>query len=184
MLYLKYQYKCGDTLLNYELVFLNEYKQVDAICRDMFSGEGGISEYINQMEQTPYNSRYKIPVWDDDYRVLKRLRWVRNQIAHTPNFSDYNYNDYNNLILFHKRLINCQDSLALLGQLEGLNKQQCIKPAANQNIPVQNSVVNGTIGNNTYRQNGKGLSTAAVAVLTAAACLAVAAAVVVLVFWG
>ena len=65
-----------------EVAFLDEYKRLDILCGDMFSCRQGISEYILQMEQTPFYKQCRIPLWNEDYRMLKRLRKLRNRIVH------------------------------------------------------------------------------------------------------
>ena len=66
-----------------QIELLEEYKYVDSICRDMLSAEKGVTAYIEQMEATQPVVRYKIVGWDDDYRKLKHIRWLRNKIAHS-----------------------------------------------------------------------------------------------------
>ena len=34
--------------------FYDEYKRLDKFCRDMFSGQDGVTEYIKQMEMLPF----------------------------------------------------------------------------------------------------------------------------------
>lgn len=97
-----------------ERELFEEFKRVDAICRDMFSCQYGVSEYISQMEQNAPQMRYGISSWDEDYRKLKRIRWLRNQIAHetsTPGCTD---DDVAWLKNFHNRILTQQDPLAAL----------------------------------------------------------------------
>ena len=65
-----------------KIELLEEYKYVDAICRDMLGAEKGVSAYIEQLDETPMTARYWITEWNDEYRQLKYIRWLRNQIAH------------------------------------------------------------------------------------------------------
>lgn len=51
-----------------EIELLEEYKYVDAICRDMLGAEKGVSEYIEQLDETPMTARYWITEWNDEYR--------------------------------------------------------------------------------------------------------------------
>lgn len=64
--------------------FYDEYKRLDKFCRDMFSGQDG-AEYIKQMENNALY-RYYVPTWDEDLRQLKRMRHLRNQLAHEVEF--------------------------------------------------------------------------------------------------
>lgn len=53
-----------------DVEFLEEYKFVDAICRDMLHEEKGVSAYIEQMKLTPMSVRLKIFGWE---MTIKRL---------------------------------------------------------------------------------------------------------------
>ena len=101
-------------MLETEERLFDQYKRVDNICRDMFSSQSGISQYITEMERNPFHSRSAVPLWDEDYRRLKRVRWIRNQIAHEASATDCNENDVAWLEEFHIRLLEQRDPLALL----------------------------------------------------------------------
>ena len=57
-------------MLGTEERLFDEYKRVDNICRDMFLGQSGISQYITEMEQNSSYGGAKVPLWDRDYRRL------------------------------------------------------------------------------------------------------------------
>ncbi len=99
---------------NIEMKFLDEYKRVDNICADMYSCKNGISAYLAQMDDTPDEDRLLVPSWDDDYKALRRLRWLRNYITHEAKSSDCDEADLNNIISFHERILRQEDSLSLL----------------------------------------------------------------------
>lgn len=101
-------------MLGTEERLFDEYKRVDNICRDMFLGQSGISQYITEMEQNSSYGGAKVPLWDRDYRRLKHVRWLRNQIAHESFVTDCNEEDVAWLEGFHSRLLKQQDPLALL----------------------------------------------------------------------
>lgn len=88
-----------------QIELLEEFKYVDAICRDMLSAEKGVSTYIEQMDATPMAVRCRIAAWDDDYRQLKHIRWLRNQIAHSTEYVECTQVDLNWLKAFHNRLL-------------------------------------------------------------------------------
>lgn len=102
----------------------DEFKRVDRICRDMFSSQRGVSEYIEQMEQDFAYGRQRIPSWERDYRSLKRVRWLRNQIAHEMTATDCAVDDVEYLQDFHDRLLCQQDPLAVLRRT-----RQAVRPA-------------------------------------------------------
>lgn len=103
-------------MLELDRELFEEFKQVDAICRDMFSCQNGVSKYIDQMDGTPLSMRYVVSSWDYDYRMLKRVRWLRNQIAHEMTATDCTASDAEYLRDFHNRLLIQQDPLGVLGK--------------------------------------------------------------------
>lgn len=94
--------------------FFEEFKRLDAICRDMLGAERGVSAYIEQMEETPAALWARVPGWKDDYYALKHLRWVRNKIAHETGFDGCTPDDLQSLAGFTRRVLTQQDPLALL----------------------------------------------------------------------
>ena len=97
---------------NIHIELLEEYKYVDAICRDMFGTKNGVSAYIEQLDETPVTVRYWITEWNDEYRQLKHIRWLRNQIAHSTESVECTQSDLDWLKGFHNRLLTQQDLLA------------------------------------------------------------------------
>ena len=95
-----------------QIELLEEYKYVDAICRDMLGAEKGVSAYIEQLDETPVTVRYWITEWNDEYRQLKHIRWLRNQIAHSTGYVECTQSDLDWLKGFHNRLLTQQDLLA------------------------------------------------------------------------
>ena len=95
-----------------QIKLLEEYKYVDAICRDMLGAEKGVTAYIEQLEETPVTVRYWITEWNNEYRQLKHIRWLRNQIAHSTGYVECTQSDLEWLKGFHNRLLTQQDILA------------------------------------------------------------------------
>ena len=95
-----------------QIELLEEYKYVDAICRDMFGTKNGVSAYIEQLDETPMTARYWITEWNDEYRQLKHIRWIRNQIVHSTGNVECTQSDLDWLKGFHNRLLTQQDLLA------------------------------------------------------------------------
>lgn len=102
---------------NNERLF-EEFKQVDMICGDMFSCQHGISQYISEMEQIFPDGRQRVSSWETDYRNLKHIRWLRNQIAHEISAENCSMADVEWLEQFHRRILNGQDPLAVLRRAE------------------------------------------------------------------
>lgn len=118
-------------MLELDRELFDEFKRVDAICRDMFSCQHGVSEYISQMEGVSVYKRCRAPSWEQDYRALKRTRWLRNQIAHELTAADCTTADVEYLRDFHDRLLQQQDPLAVLRRIErevqsSLGQQQTV----------------------------------------------------------
>lgn len=62
--------------------FFEVYKRLDRLCSEIYDCRNGVSRYIEDMESLSYQGRLSVPAWDESYKTLKHLRWVRNQIAH------------------------------------------------------------------------------------------------------
>lgn len=62
--------------------FFEAYKRLDRLCSDIYGCRNGVSRYIEDMEGASYQGRLVVPSWEQVYKTLKHLRWVRNQIAH------------------------------------------------------------------------------------------------------
>ena len=95
--------------------FYDEYKRLDKFCRDMFSGQDGVTEYIKQMENAALY-RYYVPTWDEDLKQLKRMRHLRNKLAHEVGF-DADLCTENDILFvktFYTRLFNCSDPLSII----------------------------------------------------------------------
>ena len=59
--------------------FMDSYKRLDQLCRDM--NGVGITGYIEDLERRP-NGIFFVEGWEADLTHLKHYRYVRNQIAH------------------------------------------------------------------------------------------------------
>ena len=95
-----------------QVELLEEYKYVDKICQEMLGAGKGVTAYIEQVDETPITVRYWITEWNDEYKQLKHVRWLRNQIAHSTGTVDCTQFDLEWLKGFHNRLLTQQDILA------------------------------------------------------------------------
>ncbi len=120
-------------MLAIEERLFNEYKQVDKLCREIFSSQSGVTQYITEMERIASYGRSVIPSWNDDYYTLKRVRWLRNKIAHESGATECNENDAAWLENFHRRLLARQDPLALLSQF---NYERSNYPPRQESKPI------------------------------------------------
>lgn len=104
-------------MTKFETEFLDEYKRVDNMLKDAYSSQNGFSSYISMMEKSPGNRAALIPSWNSDYKMLKRLRWLRNKIAHDTRSAELTSSDLEDLKEFRKRFQKKQDPLTVSEQL-------------------------------------------------------------------
>ena len=100
---------------NIETEFLNSYKKLDNLCKQILSSDTGISSYISEMEDER-SGKYVIQGWDTDFRKLKELRHLRNQLVHDTSFSSgmISEADIEWLDDFYSRILNLKDPFAHL----------------------------------------------------------------------
>ena len=95
--------------------FLDSYKRLERLCRDVMDDDRRVSAYIDEMVRLSDGSR-RVSGWDRDLKQLKHYRWVRNQIVHDPDCSEGNMcgpEDVRWIEAFHARIMNQTDPLAL-----------------------------------------------------------------------
>ena len=109
--------------------FLNEFKSLEKLCNEIYGETSGVTKYINDMAGTPAFIAGRIPGWENDLANLKKVRHIRNQIAHEANYSDddYEQEDVEFIRRFHQRILDCQDPLALRRQLTETKPQARVK---------------------------------------------------------
>ena len=98
--------------------FFEAYKRLDRLCRDILNCQNGVSEYIQQMDKTP-QTQYTVTNWEKDYKMLKHIRWVRNQIAHDTSDAPFSTEaDLEFTNAFYDRIINQNDPFSHLRKAE------------------------------------------------------------------
>lgn len=113
--------------------FQEEYKKLDALCKEMLGGEVGVTEYINQMDLTPLCDQSLIDSWHKDYKNLKHYRWVRNKLAHEVGALDEelcNKEDIAWLKDFSSRIKKGQDPFSAIEKAKKSKQKKEIKPKA------------------------------------------------------
>lgn len=136
--------------LNY--VFFEEFKHLDKLCGELYKVQYGITRYIDDMKVVSEKDYRYISNWKYDLEQLRRLRHIRNLLAHTEgafNEEVCTQSDIDWLRNFHKRILNQTDSLALLYQNSKTKKQ-----TSNQ-IYIHNQIIkerNKQIGKQPFRQ--------------------------------
>ncbi len=99
--------------------FLEEFKALDKLCREVFRSEKGVTTYIDFMRSIPVYESQHIPNWSSDLRQLVRLRHLRNQLTHelgTLNMNLCTQNDILWLRNFYNRIFARTDPAAILYQ--------------------------------------------------------------------
>lgn len=112
------QKKKGENMNNIILNFLEVYKSLDELCKQIFSSDIGVSKYIEEMDKELQGSFY-VEDWEKDYKKLKHMRWIRNQLVHDTNSFRENIvtiDDIKWLKQFEERIIKCTDPFSLLNQ--------------------------------------------------------------------
>lgn len=120
--------------------FIESYKRLDNLCKDLLGSETGVTSYICNMEELMY-ARFQITNWESDYNKLKHYRYIRNQIVH-ENFANEanmcNENDLQWIEQFYQRILNRTDPLALHQKAVVAFRQKTSKP---KNIKTQPEVI-------------------------------------------
>lgn len=122
--------------------FFEAYKHLDKLCGEIFDCRNGISEYIAQMEKSSQGYRL-VSNWDSDYKNLKHIRWVRNQIAHESSY--YAISDREDIEfaeLFYTRIMKQDDPFSRLRKSEQERTQRSILCNGDTFCPTANSISN------------------------------------------
>lgn len=102
---------------NLNFIFLEEYKQLDKLCSELYDGQPGVTSYINEMKNVNWNDAREISNWKSDLSDLLRLRHIRNHLAHAEGAFDENLctsEDVNWVKAFRDRILKQTDPLSLL----------------------------------------------------------------------
>lgn len=111
------------------LEFLEIYKNLDELCRQILSSDRGGSEYIDEMDFDNQRGRL-VAGWERDYKQLKRMRWIRNCLVHEVDAFDknlVNVDDIEWLHTFYNRIMECTDPFSLLPQSDKINRKTACK---------------------------------------------------------
>ena len=100
---------------NYDMEFLQQYIRLDNLMKDMLSSSKGVSDYLEAMEDDTDNARrLSVPGWSEDFRTLRQLRHLRNQITHESGVSFCDEIDLDMLTAFYTRALHQDDPLCRL----------------------------------------------------------------------
>ena len=95
--------------------FMEAYKRLEKLCGEVMNDERRIGAYIDEMQEKTGGASY-VSGWEEDLKQLKHYRWVRNQIVHSPDCSEENMCDPEDVRWiedFYERIMNQSDPLAL-----------------------------------------------------------------------
>ena len=95
--------------------FIDSYKRLEKLCGDVMGCDRPVTAYIDEMKATPRGANY-VAGWGSDLEMLKRYRWIRNQIAHEPGCTEANMcgaGDAAWIDQFYGRIMDQTDPLAL-----------------------------------------------------------------------
>lgn len=95
--------------------FQEQYKALDKLCKDLFKSQEGVSTYIREMDVTPMRLRQKVYNWENIYKGLKHIRWMRNQLAHEISIDEdfCEVHDIEFIKRFYSDILHYKDPLAV-----------------------------------------------------------------------
>ena len=108
---------------NLNHIFFEKYARLNKLCGEMYNTPNGVSSYIDDMKTA--RGEWIISGWEADLERLKKLRHLRNQLAHEPGGFDIpvcTQSDIDWLAVFYHKVMNQTDPLSLL-----YKKQQAAK---------------------------------------------------------
>lgn len=117
----------------YALDYLESYKRLDQLCRDMFRSKDGVTEYINQMDRviSRINSKQD---WRNFYSRLKYQRRLRNNLVHNTECSDCTEEDIDEIEYFFDLILKQEDPLACIRKQQTLTRHASIQTSDSSSI--------------------------------------------------
>ncbi len=106
--------------------YIDSYKRLDQLCRDMFRSKDGVTEYINQMDRviSRINSKRN---WRNFYSRLKYQRRLRNNLVHNTDCSECTEEDIDEIEYFFELILKQEDPLAYIRRQQALTKKVSIE---------------------------------------------------------
>lgn len=108
-------------MLEQNIIFQENYKRLDILCKDCYKSQEGVSEYIRQMDKHMLEGKRLVKDWENEYSNLKHVRRIRNQLAHEVGTINSDIvKEYDILFLsnFHKKIHNSTDALSVLRKIK------------------------------------------------------------------
>ena len=115
---------------NLNNVFFEEFKRLDNLCRDIYrdclDGRLGVTLYLHDMDSHFNQGKSLVPFWVSDYKQLKRLRNIRNELAHSQDSFSYlelTQADIDFIRKFREKILNCTDPISLLNNKNNISSE-------------------------------------------------------------
>ena len=115
------------------LDYLESYKRLDQLCRDMFRSKDGVTEYINQMDRVISRINSK-PDWRNFYSRLKYQRRLRNDLVHNTECLDCTEEDIDEIEYFFDLILKQEDPLACIRKQQTLTRHVSIQTSDSSSI--------------------------------------------------
>ena len=97
-----------------EIEFLEEYKALDILLKDVLSSDTGVTGYINKMSESYGQGMQADPDWASIFKRLKTVRHKRNILSHEDDDPGVVEDDIDFVCAFRERVLSHRDPLALL----------------------------------------------------------------------
>lgn len=110
----------GMSYLDYD--FFEAFKRLDKLCKEIYGNSAenklGVTNYLEEMDSTFSQGRALVASWNEDYRMLKHTRNIRNEMAHSCNTFDNicTQADLDFVSLFKARILARSDPLSTLNR--------------------------------------------------------------------
>ena len=130
---------------NHILEFLDTYKKLDELCRQLFLSDKGVSQYIDEMSSEGYG-KWRVAGWERDYKRLKNIRWIRNRLVHDRDSFEsdlVNEKDIEWMRTFYQRIMECTDPFSLLRQTERRSEETAERTESRSSTDTAFSSQNG-----------------------------------------
>lgn len=151
----------------------DEYKSVDRICKDIYNSDKGVTTYIDNMSEVSQWESMIIPQWEETLFALKRIRKLRNEMAHEEGafeYADGTQGDLDWLKQFHNSILNQTDPLCILYKNRKA-KQEALKRKNSKKDDIKKSDNNGKVIDSNAANSGGGCLAAVLAFAIMAAAL-------------
>ena len=88
-----------------EIEFLEEYKALDILLKDVLSSDSGVTSYINKMSESYGQGMQADPDWAVAFKRLKTVRHKRNILSHEDDDPGVVEDDIDFVCTFRERVL-------------------------------------------------------------------------------